>query len=77
MTKQDALARLTSSNVIVTKLVVYQTGDVYRNHGNVMKTTIVVIGVTNGTVNAQTQDSNAKIVTVLIGRKLMMGKLPA
>jgi len=73
-TRRDALAQLISSNVIVTKLVVYQSMDAFVNRGDVMETMIAVIGVMNEIVSVQTQDSNARMVTVLTGQKLMMGK---
>ena len=73
-TRKDALAQLISSNVIVMKLVVYQSMDAFVNRGDVMETMIAVIGVMNEIVSVQTQDSNARMVTVLTGQKLMMGK---
>ena len=68
-TRKDALAQLISSNVIVMKLVVYQSMDAFVNRGDVMETMIAVIGVMNEIVSVQTQDSNARMVTVLTGQK--------
>ena len=60
--RRDALARVTSSNVIVTKKVVQQARDAYLNGGDVMDTTIAVIGAMRRDAPARVTSSNV-IVT--------------